>query len=61
MSFPLTMLTSSFCSFLYLYIKKICLIVCGGTTIYSTAMGHKLLEKEFNYLLYGISRVLIGW
>ena len=36
------------------------LSVGGETTIYSTAMGDVLLERNFNYLLYGISRVLIG-
>ena len=34
--------------------------VRGETTIYSTAMGDVLLERKFNYLLYGISHVLIG-
>ena len=28
--------------------------VCGEKTIYSTAMGDVLLEREFNYLIYGI-------
>ena len=30
------------------------------TIIYSTAMGDVLLEREFNYLLYGILHVQIG-
>ena len=55
MLFLMTMLTSLFCcSFLVLYNKNTCLNVCGETTIYSTAMGDVLLEREFNYLLYGI-------
>ena len=49
-----TMLTSLFgCSFVFLH-KKTCLNVGGETTIQSTAMGDVLLEREFNYLLYGI-------
>ena len=40
--------------------KKTCLSVCGGTTVNSAEMGDVLLEREFNSLLYGISRVLIG-
>ena len=35
--------------------------VCGETTIYSTAMGDVLLEREFNYLLYGILHVQIEY
>ena len=35
--------------------------VCGEKTIYSTVIGDVLLEREFNYMLYGISHVQIGW
>ena len=31
--------------------------VCRETTIYSTAMGDVLAEREFNYLLYGILQI----
>ena len=32
----------------------------GETTIYSTAMGDVLLERELNYQLYGVLHVQIG-
>ena len=38
----------------------LCLSVCGETTIHSTAMRDVLLKQKCIYLLYGISRVLIG-
>ena len=56
----MTMLTGLFrCSFCN-FIINTCLSVCGETTIYSTAMRDVLLEREFNYLLYGILHVQIG-
>ena len=48
-----------FVHFDYFVIKKTCLSVCGETTIYS-AMRDILLKRSFDYMLYGISRVLIG-
>ena len=42
------------------FIIKTCLSVCGETTIYSTVMGDVLVEREFNYLLYGILHVQMG-
>ena len=44
----------------YFIIKNTCLSVCGETNIYSTAIGDLLLEREFNYLLFGILDVQIS-
>ena len=60
MLFLITMLTSLFAVHSDYFITKPCLSVCGVTTIYSTAMGYVLVEREFNYLLYGILHVQIG-
>ena len=54
------MFTSLLCSLSLFYNKKTCLRICGETLIYSTAMVDVLLEREFNYLLACILRVLIG-
>ena len=60
MLFLMTMLTGLFrCSFCN-FIINTCLSVCGETTIYSTAMRDVLLEREFNYQVYGILHVQLG-
>ena len=45
-----------YCQFLFFSNKISCLSVCGETTTYSTAMCDISKEREFNYLLYGISQ-----
>ena len=57
--FPFTMLNRLFCCSFCFIIKKSCLSVCEKTTAYCTAMCDMSLEREFNYLLYGISQVQI--
>ena len=59
MLFLMTML-SCFAVHSDYFIIKTCLRECGETTIYSTAMGDVLLEREFNYQLYGLLHVQIG-
>ena len=38
----------------YFIIKKPCLGICGETTTCSSAMCDISLEREFNYMLYGM-------